>query len=227
MPTSINLKLRRHGKEEQPVVIIDDFLASPEELVEDAAFLKFSRFGEHYPGIRARVPEQAASGMVNRVRQAAADVFGISALSVIDAFYSLVTTRPEDLSPIQRFPHFDGVEKERLALLHYLVRDDRGGTAFYRHRSTGYESVDAERLPSYRRALASEVSSRSPDPGYIAGDTDLFEEIALYRGVFNRAILYRSNSLHCARLPVGTRLSNDPVTGRLTINTFLTGTALA
>lgn len=223
VPTQADVKTIRQGREKQPVVVIDSFFESPDDLVEDAEFLHFSRFGEHYPGVRARVPEQILSGMVERVERAAADVFGVRALSVIDAFYSLVTTRPEALNPIQRMPHFDGVEHERLALLHYLVRDDRGGTAFYRHRSTGFESVDAERLPSYRQALEQDLANGFPGPGYIAGDTDLFEEIAVHRGIFNRAILYRSNTLHCARLPTDTLFTPDPGSGRLTINIFLTG----
>ena len=174
--------------------------------------------------MRARVPEQLLSDMVDRVEQLAADVFNVRSLSVLDAFYSLVTVRPAELTPTQRLPHFDGVEGERLALLYYLSRDDRGGTAFYRHRSTGFESIDATRLPTYRRALEGDLAHGAlPDSGYIAGDTDLFEEVAVHRGLFNRAILYRSNTLHCARLPSDTAFTTDPAAGRLTVNIFLTG----
>lgn len=218
------MKVTQQGSERQPVVIFDDFVEHPDDLVEDAAFLQFGRLGEHYPGVRARLPESVTDAMVEKVGQAAADVFGVRAATVMDAFYSLVTVPPGELTPIQRLPHFDGVEGERLALLHYLGRDDRGGTAFYRHRATGFESVDAARLPAYRRALAEELAGGpAPDPAYIAGDTRLFEEVAVHRGLFNRAILYRSNTLHCARLPVDTVLSPDPASGRLTVNVFLTG----
>lgn len=218
------MTVTRQGTERQPVVVFDRFVDRPEDLVEDAEFLSFSRRGEHYPGVRALVPAPVLDAMVDQVRGVAAEVFGVAALAVVDAFYSLVTVRPEALTPIQRLPHFDGVEGERLALLHYLGRDDRGGTAFYRHRTTGYESVDAGRLPGYRRALADELARGTlPDPAYIAGDTDLFEEVAVHRGLFNRAILYRSNTLHCARLPLDTVFSADPAAGRLTVNTFLTG----
>lgn len=49
----------------------------------------------------------------------------------------------------------------------------------------------------------------------------MFEQIARFDGPFNRAILYRSNSLHCAWLPSGTAFDADPRSGRLTLNTFL------
>ena len=60
-----------------------------------------------------------------------------------------------------------------------------------------------------------------PDAAYIAGDTPVFERIALHQGRFNRAILYRSNTLHCAHLPDTLSFDPDPETGRLTVNSFL------
>ena len=71
-----------------------------------------------------------------------------------------------------------------------------------------------------------EIGERGvPDAAYISGDTDLFEEIALLEGRYNRAILYPSNALHCARIPDDLTLSADTATGRLTVNTFLIGLA--
>ncbi|WP_447407065.1 DUF6445 family protein, partial [Clostridium perfringens] len=55
------------------------------------------------------------------------------------------------------------------------------------------------------------------------GDTPIFEQVALHRGRFNRAILYRSNTLHCAYIPPRLALSDDPLSGRLTVNTLLDG----
>ena len=133
-------------------------------------------------------------------------------------------TPPEVLTPIQRLPHFDGVEPERLALLHFLSGAQGSGTAFYRHRATGFETVTATRLADYERILNCEVRAQGiPDAAYIAGDTDIFDEISLFEGRYNRALLYPSNALHCARIPDDLNLSDNPATGRLTVNTFLMG----
>jgi hypothetical protein len=220
--TNWQLRVERFGVERQPIVVIDNFAPDPRRFTDDAAFLSFRPIGEHYPGIRAIVAPVMLRDLLAALAPVVTDTFDIAAVDVIDAFYSLVTTPSAALAPIQRLPHFDGVEQGRLALLHYLSADARGGTAFYRHRSTGFESVDAARLGPYRAALDADLRRTGlPDPGYIAGDTDLFEQVARFDGRFNRAILYRSNTLHCADIPADMVLSSDPTIGRLTVNTFL------
>lgn len=215
------ISIERHGSEAQPVVVIDGF-ADAERFRDDAAFLSFAPIGPHYPGIRAVVAPPMLRDLLARLEPVAAEVFGLVGLEVVDAFYSIVTTPPAALTPIQRLPHFDEVSPGRLALLHYLSPDEASGTAFYRHRSTGFESIDADRLPSYRRALDADLQRCGiPDPRYIVGDTPIFEQVASHRGRFNRAILYRSNTLHCAHLPDSLTFAADPETGRLTVNTFL------
>lgn len=221
------ITVTRHGAEAQPVVVFDDF-ADAEALRDDAGFLSFASMGEHYPGVRAHVAAAMLRPMLATVAPVAADVFGLHDLDVVDAFYSLITTPPARLAPIQRLPHFDEVSPTRLALLHYLSPDQRSGTAFYRQRSTGFESVDAARLAGYRAALQADLAQHGlPDPAYIAGDTPLFEQVARHEGRFNRAILYRSNTLHCAVIPPDMALSDDALEGRLTVNTFLDGRTIS
>lgn len=216
------LSVAEHGAEREPVVIIDGFAPTPERFLDDASFLAFQPIGPHYPGIRAVVAPAMLRDLLAALEPVVAEVFGAQRFEVLDAFYSLVTTPPADLAPIQRLPHFDGVERERLALLHFLARDERSGTAFYRHRSTGFETVNAECLSAYRATLDADIKRHGmPAPAYIGGDTALFERIALHEGRFNRAILYRSNTLHCAAIPDDMAFVADPAAGRLTVNTFL------
>lgn len=221
MDMSWEISVLHHGTERQPVVVIDRF-ADADRFLDDADFLSFRPLGEHYPGVRAPVATAMLRGLLGRLEPVAAEVFGVEGLEVVDAFYSLVTTPSSALAPIQRLPHFDEVSPTRLALLHFLSRDESSGTAFYRHRTTGFESIDAERLAAYRAALDTDLRRHGlPDPDYIAGDTPIFEQTARHAGRFNRALLYRSNSLHCAWIPPGMALADDPRTGRLTVNTFL------
>lgn len=217
-----SVTVRRHGATDEPVLVIDRFAPDPALFVEDASFLAFRPMGPHYPGVRATVAPVMLRDLLAALRPIAADLFDARELEVTEAFYSLVTTPPSALAPIQRLPHFDGVEPGRLALLHYLSRDERSGTAFYRHRSTGFERIDEERLPAYRAALDADLAREGmPGPAYIAGDTALFEQLAVHQGLYNRAILYRSSTLHCAFLPDDLVLAADPEHGRLTVNTFL------
>jgi Family of unknown function (DUF6445) len=224
MRSDWTLTVERQGSEGEPVVVIDNFAAHPEHLTGDAAMLGFAPVGIHYPGVRAPVARAILKPMLAALAATIRDVFGYADIEIDDAFYSLVTTPPSALAPIQRLPHFDGVEPERLALLHYLSPEMPGGTAFYRHRSTGFETVSAERLSTYRSALDTDLTRHGlPGPAYIDGDTAIYECIARYEGRFNRAILYRGNTLHCAWLPDTTALVEDVETGRLTANTFLRG----
>ena len=214
-----------HGREQQPVVVIDNFVAEAERLIDDAAMLSFAPVGPFYPGIRAVVPPALVSHCLAGVTDVIADTFGLALpFANIESWYSLVTTPPSALTPIQRLPHFDSVDDMRIAVLHYLSRSEEGGTSFFRHRGTGFETVTADRLDHYTSAIEADVVRHGlPDAAYIAGDTPLFERIAHYEARFNRAIIYRGNTVHCADIPAGMALSKDPAVGRLTINTFIHG----
>jgi hypothetical protein len=107
-------------------------------------------------------------------------------------------------------------------VLLFLGHGEQGGTAFYRQRATGFESVDAARLDRFRTELERDVQAHGmPDAEYIAGDTPLYECIAVQPARFNRALIYAGNTLHCAYLPPEVVLNADPLAGRLTLNLFL------
>jgi len=213
----------RQGREAQPVVVVDDFLADPEEWRRLASRLSYGRIGPFYPGLRAHVPADAAAAIREGLGPLIAEAFRLDPVPpLLECFFSIVTTPPAQLAPIQRLPHFDGLEPERIAILVYLSGAEQGGTAFYRQRATGFETVDAARFPAFEAALKAGVAERGlPPPTYIDGDTPLYEEIARYEARPNRALIYRGHSLHCAAIPAGAELPADPATGRLSINAFL------
>jgi hypothetical protein len=211
-----------HGLERQPVIVIDNFVSDPERIIADAAMLSFRPIGAHYPGMRAVVPRIMVAQFLQGLSGLIAETFGLDFPFVeTECWYSLVTTPPEALAPIQRLPHFDSVDPGRIAVLHFLARE-QGGTSFFRHRETQFESINAGRLNQYVAAIDADAERFGlPDAAYIAGDTPMFERIAHYNACFNRAIIYRGNTLHCADIPSGMALSSDPYTGRLTVNTFI------
>lgn len=215
------IRVARQGREQQPVIVIDDMLAAPDSWRAAAARADYGRMGEYYPGLRAPVPPAAAVAMRDDLAGLIAEVFGV-APPVLECFFSIVTTQPAALAPIQRLPHVDGLEPDRLAILIYLSGAEQGGTAFYRQRGTGFETVDAARFPAFDAALSAGVAEHGIPPAeYIAGDTPLYEQIAAYDAAPNRGLIYRSHALHCANIPAGVALPADPVNGRLSINSFL------
>lgn len=211
------------GTERQPMLMVEDALPDPVAVVAIAARHHYRRIGPFYPGVRAPVSEAVAIELVAPLTGTLVETFGLSApASYFECYLSVVTAPPGELAPIQRLPHFDGVERDRIAVLLYLDAVERGGTAFYRQRATGFESVDALRYDAYRAALDKGVAEQGiPPAAYIAGDTELFEQVHLVEGRFNRMIAYRGNTLHCAALGPGFAPLADPAQGRLTLNLFL------
>lgn len=216
-------EVRSFGNELQPLILVDDALPDPDAVVAIAARHTFRPIGPFYPGIRAAVSEAVSMPLVDGLMGTLQDTFELSRRpAFLECYLSIVTAAPRGLAPIQRLPHFDGTEPERLAVLLYLDRAERGGTAFYRQRSTGFESVDADRFERYRRELASAIERDGlPDAAYISGDTPLFEQALRVEGRYNRLIAYRGNTLHCADLDPGFVPVADASRGRLTLNLFL------
>jgi hypothetical protein len=212
------------GTEGAPLLIVDQFVADPERLLRKAARSHFVPVGKMFPGIRARTPANYEKLLEEFLRPLLQRCFGIAPgrLSFPTCHYSLVTTPPESLAFLQRIPHIDSVAANGLATVHYLFRGDWGGTAFYRHRKTGFEYIDTSRLDEYSRALIREETTEdAPKAGYIDGDTALFEQIARVDGLFNRLVVYRRNSLHSGSINSARVPPADPQTGRLSINAFV------
>jgi Family of unknown function (DUF6445) len=212
------------GREQAPLIVIDNFVAHPDDLVDIAAAKLFGEVVSYYPGVRSKVPLTYQRFIIEKLRDVLAGYFGISApaLRFTNCHFSIVTTAADKLDYLQQIPHIDSAFSKELAFIHYLFKADLGGTAFYRHRATGYEYVDEARRPEYWRIVAEE--REGPDRatgGYINGDTPLYEQVGCQEGVFNRMLVYRRNSLHSGALAPNFVPDPNPRTGRLSINGFL------
>lgn len=211
------------GNEKRPLVIIDDFLADCAALRAEAQAAPFQPFVRFFPGVQAPFPFERMNEYLAPHSACICDAFGFDALpALIECGFALVTTPPDRLSPLQRIPHIDTTDDGRLAILAYISGQRFGGTAFYRHRSTGFEYVDRSRNDSYNRALDIDVEKFGvPPPAYITGDTDIYEKIAEVNAAPGRALIYRSNSLHSGCIKNAKGLAHDVNCGRLTLNAFM------
>src|SRR5688572_22770340 len=213
------------GAEAAPLLVIDNLVANADELVNIAATKPYGDVDNYYPGVRSRVPLLLQRFLLDELRAELGQTFGLHAPSLrfTSCHFSLVTTPADKLSYLQRIPHIDSFESNQLAFVHYLFKADLGGTAFYRHRKTGFEVIDEMRSAEYLRCLTEEQSGpHSPPPGYINGDTPLYEEVGRQQGVFNRMLAYRRSSLHSGCIAAGFVPDPNPRSGRLSINGFLT-----
>ncbi|MDY6946227.1 MAG: DUF6445 family protein [Pseudomonadota bacterium] len=220
----IRIERRTLGREDAPLLVIDNFVADPERLVKKAATARFAPGGRFYPGIRAKAPPSYEHFLATCLQPLLAQHFGLASrsLRLPMCHFSLVTTPAAQLTSMQRIPHVDALAREGFATIHYLFKGNLGGTAFYRHRATGYESLDETRGPEYFRLLeAQSAGPDAPDVNYINGDTPLFEQIARAEGTFNRMLVYRRNSLHSGSIDSSFVPDADPRTGRLSINSFI------
>ena len=213
--------VHRIGDEHEPVAVIENFAAEPGALRDDATTRSFTPDDGHYPGVKAAVGQDYLARQWAVLAPIFKEVFAITdKVSVLDATYALVTADPVALTPEQRLPHVDALEPGRIALIHYLVPAGTDGTAFYRHRSTGFETIDRARSAGYFAALNDELRTHGLPPTYLNGSTAMFERTGQFDGRFNRALVYRSRILHSGAIGGDPRLSADPQTGRLTITGF-------
>lgn len=217
------ISLRWIGEEREPVVQIDDFAPNPESLRAIADTLPFAPIGTYYPGLRAAATAAYFEAVGPVIFSAIREFFGgAGQIEVLRCYYSLMTFAPGDLMLAQRIPHVDALDDHQIAVLHYLSHDHSDGTAFFRHRSTGFETVNEPRQARYEAALQADFAKfGEPEAAYIGADNPMFEMTCEYAARFNRALIYRGKLLHCASMHAPERLSAKPRSGRLTIASFI------
>lgn len=220
------IEARKIGQEEQPLLLIDDFIPSAEALIDFAMQKGSVRPAEGlYPGLRSPAPTNYIDVINEMYADSISSFFGLakSQFACGESTFSVVSTPVDKLSLIQRIPHYDKPYKHELAILHYLCPGTFGGTSFYRHRKTGYEFVDEQRAEGYLRTVEAQLAEeglRDYD-GYINGSTELFERIHSVEAKFNRAAIYRCSSLHSGNISSDYEFNFNPRTSRFTVTTFL------
>ncbi|MET3663663.1 DUF6445 family protein [Caulobacter sp. 1776] len=218
---NISVRLRHVGQERQPLLVVDDVLADPWAMVDAARAAEFYRPPHtHYPGLNANLPEAYYRTVVTALRGPIEAAFDVSASAVLKffGFFALATTPVEAATPVQTLPHLDAPDPDRLAMVHYFCRGAFGGTGFFRHQATGFESVDAARQDAYAAAVQAELAEGRTT--FAGADTPGYDLIDAVEAVFNRLIVYRGHVLHAGLLGRGGGAA-DPAIGRLTANGFI------
>lgn len=220
------VELVRIGRRGIKVSVIDNVLQDP----QGVAALGFAQSyaadpGNLYPGVRAAMPESFSTALrawLTPILQQNAVLESNQVISSDASFFSVVTTASKDLLPIQCIPHYDSTDPALFAAVIYLCGTRFSGTAFYRHRRTGYEEITEENVSNYQLALNHDMRIHgAPKQGYINGDSLLFETIFANELKFNRAIVYPSRILHAAKIEEQFNAPKDRTEWRLTVTALL------
>ena len=212
------------GLEREPIVIIDDFTGHIEELEAIGRRADYQPV-DGFPGIRCRISSTYMTAQAQLLHRICTQCFGhLRGAKVESCSFSLVSKTPEELTQGQRRPHFDSTQPELIALLHYVSGSETGGTAFYRHRRTGFETILPERASAFDLAVKQDEQEFGQLPAsYFYGDDQRYEMIGEVAAMPDRAILYRGRLLHSGHIPIDPDPVSIKASGRLTINTFLLG----
>ena len=223
-----NIEVLFIGEESTPIIIINDFVTEPETLISLACdgTSYHAQPTDYYPGIRKPSPSNYGELLCSQLFELLNNTYqlkGASTAKTILSAFSISTTPPNQLRPIQMLPHFDTSENNQFALVHYLCGTEHGGTSFYRHKKTGYERITQTRFAKYATLLKHQAKAENLhlSPAYIANDSSLFERIHGVEARKNRVVIYPSNLLHSGNIQPQQGLSSDPRKGRLTISSFI------
>ena len=208
-------------------MILDNAVSNPEALAEYAKRLNFRKLSPTYPGVRAAAPNSFLQEVMPKVLRSLHDQFEYrQGVKATECFFSGTITPPEELIPMQRLPHFDGVGDDKVAMLLYLCGPEKAATHFFKHRKTGFETITKDRFDTYKQTVTSEHGKGEGLPARYPEDSDhSYEKIETVEAKFNRLVMYRGVNLHSVGLGPEFNFENSDPLQRLTINTFLVPTA--
>ena len=221
-----HVKLMRIGRREIEVSLIDNVLRDPDGVAALGFAESYSEDrGNLYPGLRAAMPESFSTSFrawLTPILQRNGVLGSDQTICSDTSFFSVVTTASKDLLPIQCIPHYDSTAPDLLAAVIYLCSPRYSGTAFYRHRRTGYEEITEQNVTNYKLALNSEMRMHGPPrQEYMNGDSLLFETVFSTELKFNSAVVYPARILHAAKIGKQFNAPKDRSEWRLTITALL------
>jgi hypothetical protein len=225
---SLSMQILRMGEENNKVLCFDNFLAEPMQLVEFVQGSTFSHYAaaaqrKGYPGMRTPAPLGLGEQMrayLERIVRSEYEIPAELKIKPLQDAMCMMTVPEVELGPLQRIPHFDASSPCFFATLLYLCDERHGGTGFYRHNKTGYESITPERADCYLDASYEELNSKPSGRRYFSESNEYFTRIGFVPAKFNRLLIYRGNILHSANILSEISISSDPAIGRLTANIF-------
>jgi hypothetical protein len=173
-----------------PFLTVDDILADPGAVRAAALALPYSPASAHYPGRLARFPagDPSLTAFLRKVADLVSREYlprlppppgcaRLSALRGADSDFAITDTHPSQLRAEQREPHIDAVPVFGLL---YLNEEPRGGTLFFKPRTSSAE--------------------RAAQAGYPSRVHERFEVCGHIEGLYNRLAIYPGFVLHSGEI---------------------------
>lgn len=223
-------------------IVVDDALAQPEAWVRFAVAERpnfRNAPANAFPGVERLLPDEFDARLADVFRQHARSALGARRIAGLYSRMSMVTLPPQALQPAQWFCHRDDQATPAghmiAACVLYLFHDEAlGGTSFWvprqDARATQALVLDTCRLSAgeFLRRHATWLGwPADRAPGYVLDSNAAFERVLVVPPRFNRLIFYDGGHYHSGHIAAPERLGDDPTTGRLTINGFITCTRQA
>lgn len=209
------------------VWVVDDVLLDPEALRARAIAgrANFTTAPHNaYPGLEWRMGAEVDEALADFFMQHMRSRLGARRTLSMYSRLSLATLQPAQLRPLQRLCHRDrfNVEPDQCvaACTLYLFDDVAlGGTSFYLPKRP-IEAINADIRRWAVMDDAAFTAEMGAPPGYLAASNTHFELAAVVPAAWNRAVFYDGSHFHSSHITQPERLSDDPATGRLTLNGF-------
>jgi hypothetical protein len=209
--------------------VIDDALSQPERLVEYArANRERFEMAPHnaYPGLELRMPDDFSARLDDFFRLHVRARLGARRTQRMYSRLALATLAPEALQPRQWICHRDRMafapNQCIAASVLYLFHDVAlGGTAFFVAKKPARE-IDLLIHESGTLAAEDFAGKYGIERGYLAGSNAYFDKVLAVPAKWNRLIFYDGDVFHTSDIREAGKLSDDPDSGRLTLNGFFT-----
>lgn len=207
--------------------MVDDFLRFPEQWVQYAVVRRaqfVSAASSGYPGISLAIDPSGAYAMREFFGFHLRRYFDARRLVQLLGRYSLVTLAPGELRPSQWVCHQDPPGEDpslsRQACVLYLFHDDAlGGTSFY-EATRSFAETSQLFADAGAMTAAQFTEHYAIQPSYLCDSNPYFRRTATVPARWNRAVFYSGALLHSGQITAPQRLTDDPATGRLTVNFF-------
>ncbi len=207
--------------------VVDDVLLAP-HIVRDWAIRERGCFSASpynaYPGLEWRMGPEVSGPLSEFFMLRLRPAMGARRTLSMYSRLSLATLQPGQLSPLQRLCHRDrlsaGPKQAVIACTLYLFDDPAlGGTGFYAPRRPMPE-LDAD-IHRWNTMSSDNFSVElGAPPAYLVGSNAHFELLGTVPAAFNRAVFYDGSAFHSSHITAPEKLTDDPATGRLTLNGF-------
>ena len=238
MSTEPKLEINPHAEvsiidlnESTQCAVIDDFLINPRELIDFAREQRseFQLQERAYPGLVLSVSENMTAAMKSFIQSQLSRRFQFCR-GGMDLYgqLSMTTLQPENFTWIQRLCHTDprlnNGRRNFAALLYLFDNTELGGTGFYRWKNpefwTEMTTVQAQDPEAGLDLLKQKYQMFRDPPCYMTESNEAADLVQHVEARFNRLIFYTGEIPHNAYIQNPERLSDNPETGRLTLNCF-------